>query len=45
MIYNYTIHRKVAMSNPSAFAGGLVAIVSLLLWISIVFAGIFYAFV
>ena len=45
VIYNYTIHRKVALSNPSAFAGGVVAVVSLLLWISIVFAGIFYAFV
>ena len=45
IIYNYTIHRKVAQSNPSPFVGGLVACVSLLLWISIVFAGIFYAFV
>jgi hypothetical protein len=44
VIYNYTIHRKVALSNPSPFAGGLVASVSLLLWISIVFAGLFYAF-
>ncbi|MBZ5621143.1 MAG: hypothetical protein LAQ69_20815 [Acidobacteriia bacterium] len=44
VIYNYTIHRKVALSNPSPFVGGLVAGVSLLLWISIVFAGLFYAF-
>jgi hypothetical protein len=44
VIYNYTIHRKVALSNPSPFVGGLVASVSLLLWISIVFAGLFYAF-
>jgi hypothetical protein len=44
VIYNYTIHRKVARSDPSPLLGGLVAIVSLLLWISIVFAGLFYAF-
>lgn len=44
VIYNYTIHRKVALSNPSWLAGALVASVSLLLWVSIVFAGLFYAF-
>lgn len=44
VIYNYTIHRKVAQSDPSPVVGGLVAIISLLLWISIVFAGLFYAF-
>ena len=44
IIFNYTIHRKVARSNSSALVGGLVAIVSLALWISIVFAGLFYAF-
>jgi len=44
VVYNYTIHRKVAMSNPSPVAGALVASVSLLLWVSIVFAGLFYAF-
>ena len=44
VIYNYTIHRRVALSNPSPLVGGLVACVSLLLWVSIVFAGLFYAF-
>jgi hypothetical protein len=44
VIYNYTIHRKVARSDPSLLVGGLVASVSLLLWVSIVFAGLFYAF-
>jgi hypothetical protein len=44
IIYNYTIHRKVALSNPSPLVGGVVASISLLLWISIVFAGLFYAF-
>jgi hypothetical protein len=45
IVYNYTIHRKVALSDASqSIAGKLVATFSLLLWISIVFAGLFYAF-
>jgi hypothetical protein len=45
IIYNYTIHRKVALSEKSPpFVRGLVAIFSMALWISIVFAGLFYAF-
>jgi hypothetical protein len=45
IIYNYTIHRKVVMSKAGQLVSGLVAAVSLLWWISIVFAGIFYSFV
>ena len=45
IIYNYTIHRKVALANSGGFVPVLVGGFSLLLWISIVFAGIFYAFV
>jgi|SRR5579862_2979500 len=42
LIYNFTIHRKVAnMENPPPVLSKLVAIVSLLLWVSIVFGGIF----
>lgn len=45
IIYNYTIHRKVAMSaSSSAAVNFIVGAFSLLLWISVVFAGIFYAF-
>jgi hypothetical protein len=44
VIYNYTIHRKVAASDSTGFGAKVVAVVSLLLWISIVFAGLFYAF-
>lgn len=45
VIYNYTIHRKVASSDsPPGGLARLVASVSLLLWISIVFGGLFYAF-
>jgi hypothetical protein len=44
IIYNYTIHRKVALSKPPMFVAQLVAAISLLLWVTIVFAGLFYAF-
>jgi len=45
IVYNYTIHRKIAMADSSSGMGKLVGGVSLLLWISIVFAGLFIAFV
>jgi len=44
VIYNYTIHRKVAMSKSPPFVTMLVGALSLLLWVTIVFAGLFYAF-
>ena len=45
IIYNFTIHRRVAtMENPPALLSKLVAFVSLLLWVSIVFGGIFTGF-
>jgi hypothetical protein len=45
LVYNFTIHRKVAaMENPSPGLSKLVAILSLLLWVSIVFGGIFTGF-
>jgi hypothetical protein len=37
LIYNFTVHRKVAtMENPPAVLSKLVAIVSVLLWVSVV---------
>lgn len=45
ILYNYTIHRKVALSNPSPILGKLVGGISLALWVSVVFAGLFIAFV
>ena len=45
ILYNYTIHRKVAKSNPEGALGVVVGGVSLLLWVSVVFAGLFIAFV
>jgi hypothetical protein len=45
LIYNFTIHRKVAtMENPPPILSKLVAIISLVLWVSIVFGGIFTGF-
>ncbi len=46
IIYNFSIHRMVASAeNPSPGLSKLVAAVSLVLWVSIVFGGIFIAFV
>jgi len=46
IIFNFTIHRKIASSpNPSPGLSKLVAMVSLLLWVGIVYCGIFIAFV
>jgi hypothetical protein len=45
LIYNFTVHRKVAtMPNPSPVLSKSVAIVSLILWVLIVFGGIFTGF-
>ena len=45
LIYNFTVHRKVAtMENPPSVLSKSVAIVSLLLWVLIVFGGIFTGF-
>ena len=42
--FNYTIHSRVASGSRSAATCRTVAVVSLVLWISVVFTGIFYAF-
>ncbi len=45
LLYNFTLHRKVAtMENPPPVLSKSVASVSLLLWMSIVFGGIFTGF-
>jgi Family of unknown function (DUF6644) len=45
LVYNFTVHRRVAtMENPPPVLSKLVAIVSLLLWVSVVFGGIFTGF-
>ena len=45
LVYNFTVHRKVAlMDNPPPLLSKAVASASLLLWVSIVFGGIFTGF-
>jgi hypothetical protein len=45
IIYNYTIHRKVVLSGATPGVSKAVGIVSLALWVSVVFGGLFIAFV
>jgi len=45
IIFNYTIHRKVALSaDASGVASKMVAGVSLVLWIAVIFGGLFFSF-
>jgi hypothetical protein len=44
VVFNYTIHRKIAQSDQTGIVGKLVAVVSILLWVTIIFCGLFYAF-
>jgi hypothetical protein len=44
ILYQYTLHRKVALSDPSPAVGALVGIVSVALWVSVVAGGLFIAF-
>jgi hypothetical protein len=45
LVYNFTIHRKVAtMENPPPMLSKAAATVSLLLWVLVVFGGIFTGF-
>ncbi len=45
MLFNYTVHRKVAMSNAEGAGAVLTGIVSIALWVSVVAGGLFIAFV
>lgn len=44
LLFNYTIHRRVALAGGPAVAARLVGGVSLALWASVIFGGIFIAF-
>lgn len=44
IVFNYTTHRKVAMSDKPPRKGKLVACVSLGLWMCVIFGGIFIGF-
>jgi len=45
IIFHYTIHRKVISSDTSGEYGKVVACLSLTLWASVIFGGIFIGFV
>lgn len=45
VIYHYTVHAKVVSSNPSRGVAAMVGGISVLLWVSVVFGGIFIAFI
>ncbi|PWT97319.1 MAG: hypothetical protein C5B51_31590 [Terriglobia bacterium] len=45
IIFNYTIHRRVALKGASPPKSKLVACVSMLLWVGVIFGGIFIAFI
>jgi len=44
LAFNYTIHSRVAQGSPSPVVCRSVGLVSLALWMSVVFTGVFYAF-
>jgi hypothetical protein len=44
ILYQYTVHRKVALSDPSPVVGAIVGIISVALWVSVVAGGLFIAF-
>jgi hypothetical protein len=43
--FNFTIHQKIAKANNTSGGAKVVALISLVLWTSIIFGGIFIAFV
>ena len=45
VVFNFTIHRKVAQAETPPSSAKLVAGISLLLWSAIIFGGIFIAFI
>ena len=45
IIYNYTVHYKVASSDPSPGVGVVVGAISVLLWVSVVAGGIFVSLI
>jgi hypothetical protein len=45
IVFQYTIHRKVALSDRPGFGSKAVACLSLFLWAGVIFGGIFIAFV
>jgi hypothetical protein len=45
IIFNYTIHRRTAQMESRPSSGKLIAVISLVLWGTVIFGGIFIAFI
>ena len=45
IVLNYTVHRKITASDGNTGGAKAVAVISLVLWSSVIFGGIFIAFV
>ena len=45
IVYNFTMRRRIALMGASPGVGRLAALISLALWLAVVYAGIFIAFV
>jgi hypothetical protein len=45
IVLNYTVHRKIVASDSTSGGANVVACLSLALWASIIFGGIFIAFI
>jgi high-affinity K+ transport system ATPase subunit B len=45
ILYNYTVHTRVAMAGSSKAAGAVVGAISVLLWITVVLGGVFVGLV
>ena len=44
IVFNYTFHRRVALSGSSPFIAKATGAISMILWVTIVFSGLFFAF-
>ncbi|HUK92380.1 MAG TPA: DUF6644 family protein [Blastocatellia bacterium] len=44
LLFNYTVHRKVALAGGKEVSARLVGGISLMLWATVIFGGIFIAF-
>jgi hypothetical protein len=45
IVFNYTIHNKVALSEPAPIVAKIVGGLSLVLWVAVVFRGLWIAFI
>jgi hypothetical protein len=44
IVFNYTIHRRVALSGSSPAVARITGAVSLIIWITVIFCGLFFSF-